>query len=105
MREVIGYNGAGIISSVGGQIRLQEAAGRLVIYDPETQRERVVHDVTGSHYNDNLGREMTRVDTLGLTTMEPAGRFRNRVGIAGDDGRTGIWTSKPSVDLRDEIGG
>jgi len=97
------YSGQNSTSTLAGDIRLEEGRGRLVIYDPITKQERQVHDINGSRYNDIQGREMTRVNILGLTTMEPStGVYRNRVGIAEGDGRTIIATSKPGIDLRNK---
>lgn len=58
------YSGSNMISTLGGQIRLEEATGRLVVYDPISGDVRSVQDLTGFHvYNNNT--EVTRMDNLG----------------------------------------
>lgn len=100
--ETFSLRGDASVTSLSGSIRLEEGRGRLVIYDPVTQKERVVHDIAGSHYKDEQGRDATLVDIQGLTSIEPAtGRYRTRAGTA-NDGRTGFWNTKPGIDLRDE---
>ena len=100
----VSYSGQGRVSSIGGQIRLEQGSGRLVIYDPKTQTERVVHDVSGSHYKDDQGRDMTLVNTLGITTIDPTNNIsRGRWGIAGQDGRPFGGFTKPGVDIKTEI--
>lgn len=76
------YGGSPSVSTLNGTISLEQAAGRLAVYD------------------ENLVAR-TVVDIRGLTTTDPDGTQRVRVGIASDDGRAGNWTTKPGVDLRD----
>lgn len=103
-QETIRYPGQGGVSSLNGSIALEQASGRLIVRDPVTRQPRNVQDIDGTHIYDEQGREMTRLDTRGLSTIEPATqRYRNRVGIAGD-GRTIIATSKPGIDVRDLLG-
>lgn len=99
--ERISIGGERRLSTLSGDIRLEQNRGRLAIYDPITGELRNVQDVDGTHIYDEQGREMTRLDTLGLTTIEPdTGIERNRLGIARSDSRTGNWVTKPGVDLR-----
>lgn len=95
------YSGSNMISTLGGQIRLEEAAGRLVVYDPISGDVRSVQDLTGFHVF-NGGTERTRLDDQGLTTIRQNGTFANRVGQASDNNRDGIWAAKPGIDLRDK---
>lgn len=98
--ENITTPGQGLVSTQNGRIIIDEAQAELVFTQPDGTRK-VVHNAQGSSYKDEQGREMTRLDTLGLTTIEPdTGRERNRVGIARSDGRTIIATTKTGVDLR-----
>lgn len=76
------YGSAPSISTLNGDISLEQAAGRLAVYD----ENRVARTV---------------VDIYGLTTADPDGTQRLRAGIARDDGRTGVWDTKPGIDLRD----
>lgn len=106
VRITTSYGGAPSVSTLNGNISLEQAAGRLAIYDPITKQPRNVQDVSGTHIYDEQGREMTRLDTLGLTTIEASsGHLKNRVGIAGDNGRTIVAAAKPGKDLRNIIGG
>lgn len=80
--ETFSYTGQSSVSTYGGQIRLEQASGRLVIYDPITQRELNVVDRTGYLFSDATDR-------------------RIKIGTAPDDGRVGIWQSKPGEDVID----
>lgn len=103
VRMTTSYGGAPSVDTFNGDIRLEQDRGRLAVYDPVTKQPRNIQDINGTHIYDSQGREMTRLDTLGLTTIEPAtGRQRNRVGIASNDGRTIMYTSDPGTDIRDE---
>lgn len=76
------YGSAPSVSTLNGDISLEQAAGRLAVYD----ENRVARTV---------------VDILGLTTSDPDGTQRLRAGIASSDGRSGIRDTKTGVDLRD----
>lgn len=103
--STVSYSGQNITSSLNGVIRLEEGRGRLVIYDPTTSNERQVHDVSGSHYKDPTGAEMTLVDTRGINTIDPAdGTYRGRWGIATTDGRPFGGFSKDGLDIRNLLG-
>jgi len=99
------YSGQKTIQTFGGRIKIEENRGRMIITDPVTNIERQVHDIDGSHYKDDNGDEMTLVNTLGISTIEPdTGIHRNRLGITTSDGRTGEWTSDDGEDVRTLLG-
>lgn len=103
IQTITSFRGQQSVSTLGGQIALEQGRGRLAIYDPVTKQPRNVQDVTGTHIYDENGNELTRLDILGLTTIEPStGDYKVRVGAATDDGRVGVWVAEPGVDLRDE---
>lgn len=100
-QERVSYSGSSSTSTLGGQIRLNDGDGTLTVRDSRTNQVVTLVDRNGVKLFDILGREMTRLDTLGLTTIEAAtGQFKNRVGITSDNGRTIIATAKPGIDLR-----
>lgn len=78
------HSGAENITTLSGDIRLEQNRGRLVVYDPITHRELNVVDRTGYTFSDASDR-------------------RIKIGSAPDDGRVGIWTSKPGIDVIDEL--
>lgn len=103
--ENIGYSGQSSFKSFGGRVRIEENTGRIIITDPSTNTIRQVHDINGSHYNDNLGREMTAVDTRGINTIDPAtGMYRGRWGISTTDNRPFGGFSKTGNDIRTLLG-
>lgn len=81
--ENVSYQGQKSTSTLAGDIRLEQGRGRLVIYDPVSQTELNVVDRTGYLFSDGVNR-------------------RIKIGSASDDGRVGIWVSKPGIDLSDE---
>lgn len=84
MREVVKYSGTNIISTIGGQIRIEEGAGRLVVYDSATQNELTVVDNTGFLFSDGTNRRIK----LGSYAL-----------------RVGLWISKPGKDVITLLGG
>lgn len=103
--KTITYSGQNNVSTLSGDIRLEAARGRLVIYDPVSQTERVVHDISGSYYKDENGDDMTLVDTRGINTIDPAtGVYRGRWGISTTDGRPFGGFSKTGNDIRTLLG-
>lgn len=103
--DVTSYSGQNTVSTLAGEIKIEEGRGRMVIRDPQTQTEIQVHDRAGSHYNDSLGREMTLVDTAGINTIDPAsGLYRGRWGIAKVDNRPFGGFSKSGKDIRTLLG-
>lgn len=81
--QTVSYGGARRVSTLDGKISLEQNVGKLSV-------------------KDNANVERTRVDLLGLTTIDPDGTERLRAGVARTDGRSGVWVSKPGVDIRDE---
>lgn len=78
------YTGQQNISTFNGNILIDSARGEIAIRETGSPIKRTV------------------LDKLGLTTSDPNGDLRIRTGIASDDNRSGIWVSKPGIDLRDE---
>lgn len=85
-KEKVSYRGSVNVQTLSGDIRIEEGRGRMVIYDPITQRELNVVDRTGYLFSDANSR-------------------RIKIGSAPDDGRVGIWVSKPGEDVIDLLGG
>ena len=81
--EII-HSGADNITTLSGDIRLEENRGRLVIYDPVTKRELNVVDRTGYTFSDAADR-------------------RIRQGTNPKSGDVGVYVSKPGVDVIDEL--
>lgn len=81
--KTVSYKGQNSVSTLGGQIRLEEGRGRLVIYDPETERELTVVDRTGFLFSDATDR-------------------RIRLGVSL--GRVGLWISKQGQDVDTLLG-
>lgn len=69
-------------SSLSGRIVFDESRGKIAV-------------------TEEGGQERTRMDLLGLTTIRSDGTYANRVGQASSDLRDGMWSAKPSEDLRD----
>lgn len=82
----ITHKGQRSTSTLGGEIRIEEGRGRLVIYDALTQREINVVDRTGYTFSDDDER-------------------RIKIGNAPDDGRIGQWITKDGKDVIQELGG
>lgn len=103
--ETIKFRGQRNTSTLAGDIRLEEGRGRLVVYDPATQRERVVHDIAGSHYNNENGDELTLVDTEGLHSYDADNDFKEivRAGkFPGNNGH-GLAVGEEDEDIREAI--
>lgn len=66
----IKYLGQRTVSTLAGQIKLEEGNGRLIVRDPVTLLPRQIQDIDGSHYYDDEGDELTRVDTDGLKVFD-----------------------------------
>lgn len=86
IETTIKYSSAESVSTLSGDIRLEQSKGRLVIYDTITQRELVEIDRTGFLFSDANNR-------------------RIKIGSAPDDGRVGNWISKPGTDVITQLGG
>jgi hypothetical protein len=77
---VITHSGSSSFSTLGGEIRIEEGRGRMVIYDPNNQQELVVVDRTGFLFSDSTDRRIK------------IGSFATRVGL---------WVSKDGEDVID----
>lgn len=80
----VSYRGQNSVSTLGGQIRLEEGQGRLVVYDPVNQNELTVLDRTGFLFSDGADR---------------------RIKLGSYASRVGLWISKPGEDVIDLLGG
>lgn len=94
--------GQALTGSLNGRIILDEGRGRFVVTD-QSGIERSVQDVDGTHIFDSNGRERSRLDTLGLTTIRSDGTYANRVGQAKNNQRDGMWSAKTGQDLENLI--
>ena len=77
------YSGQNIISTLGGQIRIEEGRGRMVIQDPVSLVELVNIDSTGFLFSDGTDR---------------------RIKLGSFATRTGLWISKENTDVIDLLG-
>lgn len=80
----ISRTGSSSTSTLSGSIRLEEARGRLVVYDSKTQTELTVLDNTGFLFSDGTNRRIK------------LGRYATRVGL---------WISKDGQDVINLLGG
>lgn len=76
--ETVRTTGQGLVSTLSGEIQIQEGIGRMVIYDPTTQVELVNIDRTGFLFSDGTDRRIK------------LGSFATRVGL---------WISKEGEDV------
>lgn len=83
MAEII-HKGQNSISTLGGQIRIEEGRGRLVIYDGN--------------------KELTIVDRDGFLFSD-ADERRIKIGNSPQGDRVGIWQSKNGEDVIELLGG
>lgn len=81
---LVSYTGQKSFSTLGGQIRIEEGRGRLVVFDPETQVELTTLDRTGFLFSDGTDRRIK----LGSYAL-----------------RVGFWMSKEGKDVIDLLGG
>lgn len=81
---VITHSGQTSVATLGGDIRLEQGRGRLVIYDPLTAQELTIVDRTGFLFSDSTDR---------------------RIKLGSYASRVGLWVSKPGIDVIDELGG
>lgn len=77
-QETIRTPGQGLVSTLSGDIQIQEGIGRMVIYDPTSQVELVNIDRTGFLFSDGTNRRIK------------LGSFATRVGF---------WLSKEGEDV------
>lgn len=76
------YSGQNIISTNGGDIRIETGSGRLVVYDRQTNNEVTVLDKEGFLFYDGNVR---------------------RIRLGSFNSRTGLWISRPGVDVIEEL--
>ena len=76
--------GNNLISTLGGQIQIDEGRGLMRIYDSSTANDLVVIDRTGFLFSDGTDRRIK----LGSYAL-----------------RVGFWISKPGEDVIDLLGG
>lgn len=82
--ESITTPGQGLVSSLNGQIQIDQAQAKMRIYDPQLATDLVVVDRTGFLFSDGTDR---------------------RIKLGSYATRVGLWISKPGVDVIDELGG
>ena len=78
------YSGQSVISTNSGDIRIETGAGRIVVYDRDTNNEVTVLDKEGFLFSDGNVRRIK------------LGSFASRVGL---------WVSKSGKDVIDLLGG
>ena len=86
IETTIKHNGAKATSTLSGDIRLEEAKGRLVIYDPTN------------------GNELVNINRTGFLFADSDER-RIKIGAAPDDGRVGFWQTPNGKDVITKLGG
>lgn len=77
------HSGSVRTSTLSGNIELNEATGELIIRN-------------GAHV-------LTRINSEGFTYSEISGLRRIRIGLNPKDETVGIYTSKPTIDVIDEL--
>lgn len=82
--KTITQPGNNLISTLGGQIQIDEGRGLMRIYDSQTANDLVVIDRTGFLFSDGTDR---------------------RIKIGSYALRVGMWQSKPGEDVIDLLGG
>jgi hypothetical protein len=80
--ENITTPGQGLVSSLNGQIQIDEAQAKMRIYDPQLATDLVVIDRTGFLFSDGTDR---------------------RIKLGSFAARVGLWISKPGVDVINEL--
>lgn len=76
--------GQGLVSSLNGQIQIDEAQAKMRIYDPQLATDLVVIDRTGFLFSDGTDR---------------------RIKLGSYATRVGLWISKPGEDVVGLLGG
>lgn len=82
--ENITTPGQGLVSSLNGQIQIDQAQAKMRIYDPQLSTDLVVIDRTGFLFSDGTDR---------------------RIKLGSYATRVGLWISKIGRDVIDELGG
>ena len=77
------HSGSVRTSTLSGNIELNEATGELIIR--------------------NGANVLTRINSEGFTYSETSGLRRIRIGLNPKDQSVGIFTSKPTIDVIDEL--
>jgi hypothetical protein len=80
--ENITTPGQGLVSSLNGQIQIDEAQAKMRIYDPQLATDLVTIDRTGFLFSDGTDR---------------------RIKLGSFAARVGLWISKPGVDVINEL--
>lgn len=82
--KTVQHSGAGRTSTLSGNIELNEGTGELLIR--------------------NGAKVVVRTNSEGFTYAEPTtGLRRIRIGLNPADSSVGIYTSKPTIDVIDEL--
>lgn len=123
MAEII-HRGSKTISTLGGDIRIETGNNRLVIYNGA--QEISVVDETGFDFTNPDGSSIhigiSDTGVYGITYYDTSGNVmatsngskaiyydsinpRIVIGQSPDDGRIGIWVSKPGISVITELGG
>lgn len=103
--ETIRYPGQGRVDTLSGSIALEQAAGRLIIRDPNTRQPRNVQDIDGTHVYDTTGTELTRLDTDGLKVFDKdnAGKETVRGGKFPGNNGYGFAVAEPGQSIEEAI--
>lgn len=83
LQESVTTPGQGLVSTLAGDIQIQEGAGRMVITDPVTQNELTIVDSQGFLFSDGTKR---------------------RIKIGSSNGKIGAWISKEGQDVVELLG-
>lgn len=83
MEETVKFRGQKSISTLNGDISLNQNAGNLIVR--------------------RNGIELTRVDARGFTYSQQDGKRRILLGAAPNDGRVGFWISKTNIDVINQL--
>lgn len=79
----VNHSGSVRTSTLSGNIELNEARGELLVR--------------------NGANVLTRIDSEGFTYAETSGLRRVRIGLNPADDSVGIWNSKPTIDVIEEL--
>lgn len=82
--ENITTPGQGLVSSLNGQIQIDEAQAKMRIYDPQLATDLVVVDRTGFLFSDGTDR---------------------RIKLGSYATRVGLWISKDGIDVIEALEG
>lgn len=82
--ENITTPGQGLVSSLNGQIQIDEAQAKMRIYDPQLSTDLVTIDRTGFLFSDGIDR---------------------RIKLGSYATRVGLWISKDGIDVVEALEG